>query len=158
MPTLRSDVLDIYIARRASLGLEFLQLRRIHEPMAHTWQPIMGHIEHDEPTIKAMWRELWEETGLLADDPAILGAWALEQVHPFFIAKADCIMLSPRFLVEVTTTWKPTLNDEHDQHRWVQEAKVDDLFLWPGQKLTLREAASVLRGDATEPMLRLPRA
>ena len=104
-----------------------------------------------------MWRELWEEAGLLADDQAIIGAWALEQVHPFYIAKQDCIMMSPRFLIEVTPTWKPTLNEEHDQHRWVQEAKIDDMFLWPGQKLALREAASVMRGDATEPLLRVSR-
>jgi hypothetical protein len=39
----------------------------------------------------------------------------------------------------------------------VQEDKVDDMFLWPGQKLALREAASVMRGDATEPLLRLSR-
>ncbi len=157
MPTLRTDVLDIYIVRRATLGLEFLQLHRRHDPLAGTWQPIMGHIEDGEATIKAMWRELWEETGLLADDPAILNAWGLEQVHPFYLAKLDCIMLSPRFLIEVTSAWKPTLNEEHDQYRWVQEDKVDDMFLWPGQKLVLREAASVMRGDATEPLLRLQR-
>jgi 8-oxo-dGTP pyrophosphatase MutT (NUDIX family) len=154
---LRTDVLDIYIARRATLGLEFLQFRRVQEPLAHTWQPIMGHIEQGEATAKAMWRELWEEAGLLADDQAIIGARAQEQVHPFYIAKQDYIMMSPRFLIEVTPTWKPTLNEEHDQHRWVQEAKIDDMFLWPGQKLALREAASVMRGDATEPLLRVSR-
>lgn len=155
MPIVRTDVLDIYIARRATLGLEFLQFHRAQEPLAHTWQPIMGHVEPGEATVKAMWRELWEEAGLLADDAAIMGAWALEQVHPFYIAKQDCIMMSPRFLIEVASTWKPTLNEEHDQHRWVQESKIDDLFIWPGQKIALREAASVLRGDATEPLLRV---
>jgi 8-oxo-dGTP pyrophosphatase MutT (NUDIX family) len=155
MPTLRCDVVEVYVARRATLGIEYLQLRRREEPMRGTWQPIMGHVEANETALRAMWRELWEEAGLLQDDQAIVGAWALEQVHPFFIASQDCVMMSPRFVVEVRGEWKPTLNAEHDSHRWVQEAKVDDLFVWPGQKLALREASSVLRGDATESLLRV---
>jgi ADP-ribose pyrophosphatase YjhB (NUDIX family) len=116
MPRIRTDVVDAYVFRRAG-AIELLQLRRVEAPLDGTWHPVMGHLETGETATACMWRELHEETGLTPS--GALGAWALEQVHPFFLADRDEIVMSPRFAVEVGAGWAPTLNGEHDAHRWV---------------------------------------
>jgi len=157
-PPLRTDVIDIYLFRR-NPDLQFVQLLRREEPLAHTWQPVMGHIEPGETTIAAFWRELREETGLDAQSPLIRGAWALEEVHPFFVARADAIFLSPRFAVEVAPSWSPTLNHEHAEHRWVPLPDVAARFMWPGQLGAIDELTRRVlpEGSLCEPILRLAR-
>lgn len=157
-PPLRTDVIDIYLFRRHP-DLQFLQLLRREEPLARTWQPVMGHVEAGEATVAAFWRELREETGLEARSGALLNAWALEEVHPFFVARADAIFLSPRFAVEVAADWSPTLNHEHAEHRWVALAEVPAKFMWPGQIGAIEELTRRVLPEASlcEPILRLAR-
>jgi len=160
MPTLRADVVDVYVARRGALGLEFLQLLRADAPMQHTWQPIMGHVEPGERATQTAERELREEVALAPGDAHVLTMHALEQTHPYFLAELDCVMCSPRFVVEVKNTWNPSLpallaTNEHSNFRWIPEDRISDAFLWPGQRAALAEASRVLRGCASEPHLRL---
>lgn len=136
---IRADIVEVYVFRAAAdapLGCEVLQLRRATAPLRGTWHPVMGHIERGESAVVAALRELGEEVGLAASSPAVRGVWALEQVHPYFVPAIDCIVLSPRFAVEVEGGWAPTLNGEHDGVRWARSALE---FLWPGQKLALAE-------------------
>jgi 8-oxo-dGTP pyrophosphatase MutT (NUDIX family) len=141
-PKLRTDVVDVYIFRRTGLRdePEFLQLLRVDKPMEGTWQPVMGHAEAWETSVQAALRELEEETGLAREDQMLVGFWALEQIHPYFIASLDAIIMSPRFVAEVAPEWEPRLNDEHQSLRWVPAASIDDCFLWPGQRAATREA------------------
>jgi 8-oxo-dGTP pyrophosphatase MutT (NUDIX family) len=152
-PRIRTDIVDVYVARRGALGLEFLQLRRAKEPLRGSWQPIMGHVEAGETAVQTAKREAKEEVGLAGS--GILGLWQLEQVHPFYIASSDEIVMSPRFVAEVGLTWKPVLNSEHSEFRWVQESKVGEMFVWPGQRAAIAEAGRVLRGDVGEEGLRV---
>lgn len=152
-PRIRTDIVDVYVARRGALGLEFLQLRRAKEPLRGSWQPIMGHVEAGETAVQTAKREATEEVGL--GGSVILGLWQLEQVHPFYIASSDEIVMSPRFVAEVGLTWKPVLNSEHSEFRWVQESKVGEMFVWPGQRAAIAEAGRVLRGDVGEEGLRV---
>lgn len=155
-PELRTDVVDVYVFRRRGNRIEFLQLHRRGEPLKATWQPIMGHVHRDETAVSCARRELREEVGLASGSRALLGFWALEQVHPFFIAQMDAIFLSPRIAAEVPAMWAPRLNSEHDKARWVPSAKVDECFMWPGQIGAIREILGLLRaGSLSEPRLRL---
>ncbi len=163
-PGVRTDVVDVYVFRRrvqqaekhigetppARHVVEFLQVLRASEPLAQTWHPVMGHIEPGETAVACALRELDEELGLCAgggaeeDDakkqnPALVGVWALEQVHPFFIAELDAIVMSPRFAAEVAGDWQPRLNDEHSAHRWVAAEDAARSFMWPGQHAAVRE-------------------
>lgn len=137
---IRADIVDVYVFRRAAPGPEFLQLLRAKTPLDNTWQPIMGHCEQDEPAARCAVRELREEVGLSPGDPALLGLWALEQVHPFYLAALNCIVMSPRFVAEVDPGWSPRLNSEHREARWVPAGHVGRAFMWPGQKAAIREA------------------
>lgn len=144
MPTIRSDIVDVYIFRRGRRRgtIELLQLQRAMEAgsaMAGTWQPVMGHVEAGETGAACAKRELEEEVGLKAGDPALLGLWALEQVHPYYIAGKDQIVLSPRFAAEVAVRWEPRLNHEHTGFRWVDPRYADRNFMWPGQLASIGE-------------------
>lgn len=139
-PVIRSDIVDVYIFRRGlSAPIEFLQLLRAAEPLKDTWQPLMGHIEAGETAVQTAMREMREEVGLAPGAPALRGLWALEQVHPYFVARIDCIVLSPRFAAEAAPGWEPVLNHEHSAHRWIDSATRDLAFMWPGQRLAVEE-------------------
>ncbi|MBX3410489.1 MAG: NUDIX domain-containing protein [Phycisphaeraceae bacterium] len=140
MPTLRTDIVDVYVFRRGP-GLEFLQLRRTDGAYAGSWQPVMGHVEPGERAAACARRELLEETGLDAAGAHALGFWALQAVRPYFIPALDCVMLSARFAVEAAPGWAPVLCAEHDAHRWVAGAEA---FVWQGQRETCGEIGALL--------------
>lgn len=150
-PVVRTDIVDVYLFRDAGAagGIELLQLLRVGEPLGGTWQPIMGHIEPGEAAPATALRELREEVGLEKDDPSVLGIWALEQVHPFYLAALDCIVMSPRFGVLVRSGWEPVLNAEHSAFRWTAR---DEDFMWPGQRGSIEEIRRYLAvpSDARE--------
>ncbi len=155
---IRTDVVEVLIFRRVSADrIELLQMHRVVSAAVSpsTWQPVQGHIESGETALETARREMLEETGLTHDTR--LGMWQLEQLHPFFIAASNTIYLSPRFAVEVPRDWEPTLNAEHDAHRWVAQGEVDRVFAWPGQRAAIRELArEILNSDSPcESLLRL---
>ncbi|MGQ0627869.1 MAG: NUDIX domain-containing protein [Phycisphaerales bacterium] len=157
---LRADVIDVYIIRREgeddrpaarsqsrlarSESFSILQLHRATGPLCATWQPVMGHIEPGETAVRAAEREVAEEIGLCRSDTAFAGMWALEQVHPYFLAALDCVVLSPRFLIEVRPSFTPRLNHEHDAWRWVHSSQAWRRFMWPGQQAALREITAFM--------------
>jgi dihydroneopterin triphosphate diphosphatase len=143
MPTIRCDLVDVYIMRREPL--EFLQLRRAEPPMVGTWHPVMGHVEAGETATACARREMNEEVGLEAAQ--VLGMWALQGVHPFYMAATDTVMLSPRFAVEVGRGWEPTINDEHSAWRWVDASDIETSFLWPGQRNSCAEVMAIIAGS-----------
>ncbi|MBX3322147.1 MAG: NUDIX domain-containing protein [Phycisphaeraceae bacterium] len=143
-PQLRVDIIDVYIFRATPPDIELLQLRRTRSPLSGSWQPIMGHIEPGETALTAARREVQEETGLDSAAPIVLGLWALEQVHPFYLPDLDAIILSPRFALQVEASWTPTLNTEHDASRWIPARDAGEHFMWPGQRAAIAELLSSL--------------
>ncbi len=141
----RADVVDLYVFRRSSEGVvELLQLLRTRSPLKSTWQPVMGHVEVGERCVETAVREADEELGLDVRGEACLGLWALEQVYPYFLPDLDCIVMSPRFVAEVRAEWSPTLNDEHEDCRWIaaplhEGRSAASYFMWPGQKRAIEE-------------------
>lgn len=144
-PRVRTDIVDVYIFRRRQRNIEFLQMRRSANPLKGTWHPVMGHIEAGETAALCARRELIEEVGLEPGDADLIGMWALEQVHPFFIAAIDQVIMSPRFAVEVRSTWSPRVNEEHTGVRWVKAADVARFFMWPGQLACCAEIVRMAR-------------
>jgi len=151
---LRADIVDVYIVRRvpgmlrAEHQLQVLQLLRADDPLRGTWQPVMGHAEPGEAADAAARRELHEEVGLRPSDPALLGLWALEQVHPFYVSAVDAVVLSPRFVALVSPGWQPRVELEHSAARWVSLADASAWFMWPGQIAACAEIARLFHADA----------
>src|SRR5262249_7663614 len=155
-PRIRSDIVEGYLVRReppegetsvprartrngafdpshfaSPTECSLLQLHRARDPLKHSWQPVLGHAHQGATAVPAALREAREEAGLDRRDKAWVGMWALEQLHPFFVAEIDCVVLSPRFVIEVAEGWEPTINDEHDTYRWVHASQAWRRFMWP---------------------------
>jgi dATP pyrophosphohydrolase len=152
---IRADIVEVHVVRRAGEGgrWEVLQLQRARRPLEGTWQPVMGHMEPGETAVWAAVRELREEVGLdvrEAGGPSV-GVWALEQVHPFYVAAIDSVVLSPRLVVQVAGTWAPRLNAEHRAFRWVCAEEAlrtgGQGCVWPGQRAAVREIMDLLREE-----------
>ena len=158
-PIVRTDIVEVYVFRAApgrTAAAEFLQLRRAATALLPgTWQPVMGHLLADERAAAGALRELGEETGLHA--AAIEGFWQLEEVNAFFLHAREWILLSPGFAARAPARWEPTLNDEHDAHRWVRRDHADRAFLWPGQRHAVAQIARDILppGSEVEPLLRI---
>jgi dihydroneopterin triphosphate diphosphatase len=160
MTAIRADMVTVFVLRRIP-GVEFLQLRRAKEPFGGTWQPVTGGLDAGESAVACALRELMEEAGLAHDDPALLRLWQLDQVHPFYLARHDAVMLAPAFAAEVDAAWEPALNHENSAWRWVPADQAESGFMWPGQVASCREITDQLLrpGSLCEPALRLdPRA
>jgi 8-oxo-dGTP pyrophosphatase MutT (NUDIX family) len=161
-PAVRTDIIDVFVFRRSAAPRDhdaiFLQVLRASEPLASTWHPVMGHIEKGETAAACALRELEEEVGLGRADPALLGLWALEQVHPFYIGAIDTIVMSPRFAAEVAGDWEPRLSDEHTATRWITASEISSCFMWPGQIAACREIIEHLlpEGSLSRTALRVP--
>jgi 8-oxo-dGTP pyrophosphatase MutT (NUDIX family) len=142
-PTLRTDIVDVYVFRRSpASGIELLQMRRATGALVGTWHPVMGHVRDGESAVRTAARELTEETGFVPDE-----LWQLEQPNIYYLASHDCIVLGPCFAVEVAADAEPVLNDEHDAHRWVSESRVETDFLWPGQRQAIAQILRDLLSD-----------
>lgn len=138
--TIRADIVEVHIFRVLErAGVEFLQIRRTREPMRGAWHPVLGHCEASERSASCAIRELREEVGLDVLSPLCEGLYALEQVHPFYVAPIDAVVCGPRFAARVTGEFIPCLNQEHDASRWVSAGEMDLACMWPGQRLACAE-------------------
>ena len=160
-PKVRADIFDLYLLRPRDGSFDVLQLRRAEEPLAGTWQPVMGHVEAGESTLVALAREAAEELDLnLADEESCPDLFALEQVHPFFLPELDAIVFSPRFVVVVQRGHVLSFDQEHDAHRWLPLESAAPAFMWPGQRAAIAEIKAVLDPSqhATLSALRIDRS
>ncbi len=110
------------------------------------WHTIAGGIEAGEPPLEAAARELAEETGLTGvelhtGDTVVEYAYALSEEPP------DRSTLYPDGLVEVRVHcfvadapdgWEPTLDWEHDDHRWFPPEEAAARLHWPETADALR--------------------
>lgn len=155
MPQVVANMVDVYIFRRRGGSIELLQMCRADGSLAGTWHPVMGQLEAGETAVQAAVREMGEEAGL-AKGAGLLRMWALEQVHPYFLARRDTIVLSARFAAEVGADWEPRMNEEHTDRRWVAADEASKWFMWPGQRAAVQEVLGLLAaGNGAESVLRV---
>ena len=143
----------VFIARPSTGGRhEFLQLRRHNTGyLDGTWQTVRGSIEPGETAAQAGWRELREETALRPAEFYRLGS-----VETFYDLASDAIWHSAAFFALISPGESPTLNEEHDAVRWIDEADLDRHFMWPSEKPLLAEIRAELLGDGLcKPHLRI---
>jgi dATP pyrophosphohydrolase len=116
---------------------EFLQLRRAKgEFLEGAWGAVHGRIERGETAWQAALRELREEAGL-----APLEFYQLDTINQFYLVAGDCVWHVPGFCALVGRDATVTLNEEHDDHRWIPRDRAMTDFLWPGERRQVEELA-----------------
>ena len=139
--TPRYDMVCCYVVRPDAEGAlgELLQLRRSPgDFMGGSWSVVRGRVEAGEKAWQAALRELKEEAGLVPERDEF---FQLDTVDTFYLAADDTVWHVPGFCAVVARDAAVTLNEEHDDFRWVPRAQADLEFLWPGERRQLEELA-----------------
>lgn len=121
-------------------GAEFLVMHRVPGGGAY-WHGVAGGLEEGESYAEAAARELYEETGLVAEPTEIAEPFVYpldeEPGYRELFPDAEEIVVGT-FLVDAPPGWEPTLNDEHDEYRWCRRDEAIALLRWPEPKELLR--------------------
>jgi len=67
------------------------------------------------------------------------------------------VLVMPVFAAEVSANAPITLNEEHDNFRWIPEPRVDQAFMWRTQREALHILLDALHNpSAAQPFLNVP--
>jgi dihydroneopterin triphosphate diphosphatase len=151
---IRHDMVACFVIRpnAAGAGWEFLQLhRRAGDFMGGTWQTIYGQTHPGEtPSIGAL-REVREETSLV---PAEF--YQLNDVDVFYIPAGDTLWHCINFCAVIRRGDQVTLNDEHDDFRWLSETEAQTQYMWPGNRRAVQEIREQILGNGiAKPFMRV---
>ena len=155
MTTIRVSLVDLYVLRPGSRGLEVLVLHRAPgERCGGAWETVHGHIEPEESPLAAALRELREETGLEPDR-----VYNLSRLESFYQHRLDEVALIPVFVALVVGGQPVTLSREHDHFEWLPLESGPARLAWPRERRALEDVGALLAsGDAglLEDVLRVP--
>ena len=150
----RSDMVTVFVVRPDESGRshEFLQLHRHPDDfMGNTWQIIRGGMNEGETAVQGALRELREEAGLVPKELYRLGT-----LESFYIPHEDTLWHAVAFVAIVGRDAKVTLNEEHDDFRWLARADVAELTMWASERALLDEIDhDILRDSLAKPHLRI---
>jgi 8-oxo-dGTP pyrophosphatase MutT (NUDIX family) len=133
----------VFVTRRG--GRDVLLVHRSPEQGGY-WHVVAGGVELGETAAEAAVRELLEETGLAAR--VADGIEVTEYVSTLTREPADRDEPSALavgvtcFRVTAPDNWEPTLDWEHDGHRWCDSGEAASALRWPGTAQALRTLLS----------------
>ena len=154
MTDVRVTMIDLYVARPAGAGFEFLVLRRSRRGRSPgAWEVVHGHLEDGESPVEGARRELLEETGLT---PSAM--YNLSRVESFYLHRTDAVALIPSFVAFVPADAEVAISGEHDTAEWLSADLARSRLSWPRSRRALDDIAVLFaQGNAgpLEDLLRL---
>ena len=144
MTKISVGTIDVYCVSPSVGDWRVLTLQRAHDTRCPTaWETVHGHIEAGESPEDAAVREVREETGLTVQRLYNV------TVQPFYLHKLATVELAVVFAAFVDRTQPITLGAEHMRHEWLTPDAALDRFVWPRERVALREILQLLHsGDA----------
>lgn len=134
--TFRPDLVDCWMFRGGSTGVEVLLIRRsAGRILPGLWQCVSGSLEPDERVAMGALRELREETGFGPADIEVF--YDLDLVNQFHEPSMDAVVTAAVFAVRLRPDVTPVLSHEHDGSRWLPVAAAVDDVVWPGYRTAL---------------------
>ena len=142
---MRGDQEIVVVVRRDG---ELLVLRRAPERLGY-WSLVAGGLEPEETPLVAAQRELLEETGLTAEVrqvPVTLSYSLLDDPPAIRARYAPGIetVTVHAFVAEAPAGWEPTLDAEHDVHRWCSLDEAVELMAYETTREALRASAAAM--------------
>jgi 8-oxo-dGTP pyrophosphatase MutT (NUDIX family) len=139
----RSDQEVVVVVRREGA---LLVLRRAPERLGY-WSLVAGGLEPEETPRVAAQRELLEETGLTAgvrELPVTLSYSLLDDPPAIRARYAPGIetVTVHAFVADAPSGWEPTLDAEHDLHRWCELDEAVELMAYETARAALRAGAA----------------
>ena len=116
------------------------------------WETIHGRIESGERPEHAAVREVREESGL-----EVRRLYSIT-VHPFYLHAQQTVQLALVFAAFVDEPGEVEIGPEHRTYEWLSVSEATDRFVWPRERVSMREIVSLLSsGDAgpVEDVLRI---
>ena len=140
MPRIVSDIVDVYVFRRARSQVQFLLLRRRPDlVLGDIWQSVHGKIEPGERATEAAIREVRERSGFV---PSQL--YSADYITQFYDHATDQIVLAPSFAAQVAAREKPRLTDEYSDFAWCDLEETVARLPWASQRWAVRHIYDVI--------------
>lgn len=124
---------------------ETKQILILHVPISEEtdiafWQPITGGVENNEEHVDSCIREVYEETGIIANFTDLC-TWS----EPIKVELDELIILKRMYILYVDTDQIQLSNKEHDNYKWIDSDQVASYLYWESNKHTWKLVAYYLQ-------------
>lgn len=136
MPTVRSELIEVYVFRENNAVREYLLLQRSADDILYPglWQVVTGTLQNGETAHEGAVREFREETGF----ETYKNVWCVPLVNSFYDIRNDVVQLVPLFAIEVQSNGEPVLSGEHQAFKWATYDDAQSILAWPTQRFGLQ--------------------
>jgi 8-oxo-dGTP pyrophosphatase MutT (NUDIX family) len=140
-------VVDVFVIRPLAPDWKVLVLQRAADTRCPgAWETIHGRIEPGERPEHAAMREVREESGL---EPSRLYSIT---VHPFYLHAQQTVQLAIVFAAFVHEPATVATGPEHRAYEWLSVEEAIERFVWPRERVSMREIVSLLAGGDAGPV------
>ncbi len=137
-----------FIFRRVKKDVEFLLLKRV-ESRGGFWQNVTGGVEGSESVVDAVYREVFEETGIRREDVISFienvfeCEFETEKFNDLFGKRA--IIKSYDFGMQVSKDQKIRIDPkEHTEYKWATYEEALKLLKWENNKKALKAFSKLI--------------
>lgn len=138
---------DVFLISPRTDGWRILTLQRAKSTRCPTaWETVHGHVEEGEEPQQAALREVREETGL--EVKRLYNVC----VQPFYLHSTTTVELAVVFAAFVDPAAEIRLGEEHSRSEWLVPERALERFVWPRERMALRDILQLLQGGDAGPV------